>query len=173
MINDSRDKYGSVSRVFHWLMTLLILWQFLKLGDRISEGEHWIGQTLVPWHVSLGVLLFVLVVLRIVWFVRQYKQRPLHDPATASLVKSGHFALYACMVLMPITGLFYMLGNGYGLKVFGAQLVAKGPEIDWAASIGSLHSPLAWLTVILVLGHTAAALYHLYVKRDDIMRRML
>ncbi|WP_222911854.1 cytochrome b [Pseudomonas sp. DNDY-54] len=173
MINDSRDKYGSVSRLFHWLMTLLILWQFLKLGDRISEGEHWIGQTLVPWHVSLGVLLFVLVVLRIVWFVRQYKQRPLHDPATASLVKSGHFALYACMVLMPITGLLYMLGNGYGLKVFGAQLVAKGPEIDWAASIGSLHSPLAWLTVILVLGHTAAALYHHYVKRDDIMRRML
>lgn len=173
MINDSRDKYGSVSRVFHWLMTLLILWQFLKLGDRISEGEHWIGQTLVPWHVSLGVLLFVLVVLRIVWFVRQYKQRPLHDPATASLVKSGHFALYACMVLMPITGLLYMLGNGYGLKVFGTQLVAKGPEIDWAASIGSLHSPLAWLTVILVLGHTAAALYHHYVKRDDIMRRML
>lgn len=173
MINDSRDKYGSVSRLFHWLMTLLILWQFLKLGDRISEGEHWIGQTLVPWHVSLGVLLFVLVVLRIVWFVRQYKQRPLHDPATASLVKSGHFALYACMVLMPITGLLYMLGNGYGLKVFGTQLVAKEPEIDWAASIGSLHSPLAWLTVILVLGHTAAALYHHYVKRDDIMRRML
>ncbi|UPQ84691.1 cytochrome b [Pseudomonas knackmussii] len=173
MINDSRDKYGSVSRLFHWLMTLLILWQFLKLGDRISEGEHWIGQTLVPWHVSLGVLLFVLVVLRIVWFVRQYKQRPLHDPATASLVKSGHFALYACMALMPITGLLYMLGNGYGLKVFGTQLVAKGPEIDWAASIGSLHSPLAWLTVILVLGHTAAALYHHYVKRDDIMRRML
>ncbi|WP_404436023.1 cytochrome b [Stutzerimonas chloritidismutans] len=173
MINDSRDKYGSVSRVFHWLMTLLILWQFLKLGDRISEGEHWIGQTLVPWHVSLGVLLFVLVVLRIVWFVRQYKQRPLHDPATASLVKSGHLALYVCMVLMPITGLLYMLGNGYGLKVFGAQLVAKGPEIDWAASIGSLHSPLAWLTVILVLGHTAAALYHHYVKRDDIMRRMM
>lgn len=173
MINDSRDKYGSVSRVFHWLMTLLILWQFLKLGDRISEGEHWIGQTLVPWHVSLGVLLFVLVVLRIVWFVRQYKQRPLHDPATASLVKSGHLALYVCMVLMPITGLLYMLGNGYGLKVFGAQWVAKGPEIDWAASIGSLHSPLAWLTVILVLGHTAAALYHHYVKRDDIMRRMM
>lgn len=173
MINDSRSKYGSVSRFFHWLMALLIFWQFLKLGDRISEGEHWVGETLVPWHVSIGVLILVLVVVRIFWARSQLQQRPLHDPATAALVKGGHMALYVCMVLMPVTGLCYMLGNGYGLKVFGMQLVAKGPEIDWAASVGSLHPPLAWLTVLLVVGHIGAALYHKLVKRDDIMQRML
>lgn len=173
MIYDSKSKYGSVSRFFHWLMTLLIFWQLLKLGDRIADGEHWVGETLVPWHVSIGVLFLVLVVLRIFWAGSQLRQRPLHDPATAALVKAGHLALYVCMVLMPITGLLYMLGNGYGLTFFGLQLVAKGPEIGWAASVGSLHSPLAWLTVLLVIGHIVAALYHGVVKRDDIMQRML
>ena len=170
---DSRSRYGTVSRVFHWLMALLIVWQFLKLGDRIGEGEHWIGQTLVPWHVSLGAVLMVLVLLRIVWSLSQLKQRPQHDPATAWLVKGGHMALYACMLLMPITGVLYLVGNGYGLKVFGQQLVEKGPEIAWAASVGDVHSPLAWLTVLLVAGHVGAALYHRLVKRDDIMQRML
>ncbi|PKL98672.1 MAG: DUF2218 domain-containing protein [Gammaproteobacteria bacterium HGW-Gammaproteobacteria-9] len=170
---DSRSRYGTVSRVFHWLMALLIVWQFLKLGDRIGEGEHWVGQTLVPWHVSLGAVLMVLVLLRIVWSLSQLKQRPQHDPATAWLVTGGHMALYACMLLMPITGVLYLVGNGYGLKVFGQQLVEKGPEIAWAASVGDVHSPLAWLTVLLVAGHVGAALYHRLVKRDDIMRRML
>lgn len=170
---DSPRRYGTVSRVFHWLMALLIVWQFLKLGDRIAEGEHWVGETLVPWHVSLGAVLMVLVVLRIVWSLSQLRQRPQHDPATAWLVKGGHLALYACMLLMPITGVLYLVGNGYGLKVFGQQLVEKGPEIAWAASVGGVHSPLAWLTVLLVVGHIAAALYHRLIKRDDIMQRML
>ena len=170
---DSRTRYGTVSRVFHWLMALLIVWLFLKLGDRIEEGEHWVGQTLVPWHVSLGAVLLVLVVLRILWSASQLSRRPLHDPATAWLVKGGHLALYGCMVAMPVTGVLYLVGNGYGLKVFGQQLVEKGPEIAWAASVGGLHSPLAWLTVLLVIGHIGAALYHRLVKRDDIMQRML
>ncbi|MCQ4303487.1 DUF2218 domain-containing protein [Stutzerimonas frequens] len=170
---DSRTRYGTVSRVFHWLMALLIVWQFLKLGDRIAEGEHWVGQTLVPWHVSLGAVLLVLVLLRIFWSASQLSRRPLHDPATAWLVKGGHLALYACMMAMPVTGVLYLVGNGYGLKVFGQQLVEKGPEIAWAASVGGLHSPLAWLTVLLVIGHIGAALYHRLVKRDDIMQRML
>src|SRR5690606_10061343 len=67
MTPDSKERYGTVSKWFHWLMGGLIIWQFLKLGDRISEGEHWIGQTLVPWHVSIGALLLVLIVLRIFW----------------------------------------------------------------------------------------------------------
>ncbi|AFN77989.1 cytochrome b561 [Stutzerimonas stutzeri DSM 10701] len=173
MIPDSKERYGTVSKWFHWLMGGLIIWQFLKLGDRISEGEHWIGQTLVPWHVSIGALLMVLIVLRIFWASSQLKQRPLHDPATAFVVKAGHLALYVGMLLLPITGLLTMIGNGYGLKVFGVQLVAKGPEIDWVATLGSAHSPLAWIMVFLAIGHIGMALLHHFVKRDDVLRRML
>ena len=81
MTNDSPTRYGSVSRLLHWGMAALIGWQMLKFFDRIDDGEHWVGQTLVPWHVSIGTVLLVLVVLRIVWAAGQRAQRPVQDPS--------------------------------------------------------------------------------------------
>ncbi|GLK61465.1 cytochrome b [Azotobacter vinelandii] len=170
---DSKSRYGAITRLLHWSMAVLILWQFLKLGDRIADGEHWVGRTLVPWHISIGALLLVLVVLRMLWALGQRHRRPPHQGPGAPLVKGGHFLLYAGMLLMPLSGLLLMLGKGYGLKVFGVQLVARsGLETGWLAALGSLHAPLAWLLLALILGHVGAALFHHLVKDDDTLRRM-
>ncbi|MBU0522773.1 cytochrome b [Pseudomonas spirodelae] len=172
-MNDSAQRYGGISRLLHWAMALLIGWQLLKLGDRINDGEHWIGQTLVPWHVSIGSLLLILIGVRLLWALSQRQQRPQPVGPTAPLVKAGHGLLYASMLLMPLTGLCVMLGNGYGLKVFGVQLLAKtGLKTDWLISLGNLHSPLAWLLLALVVGHIGAALFHHFVKKDDTLKRM-
>lgn len=173
MKNNFPTRYDSISRLFHWLMALLIIWQLLKIGDRIADGEHWIGQTLVPWHISIGTLLLLLIVLRTCWKISRGNQIPQPDPATAFLVKTGHFLLYATMFLMPITGILVMVGGGYGLNAFSMQLIAKGEEVSWAASLGSLHSPISWLLLVLVVGHIAIALFHHFVKRDDTLQRML
>jgi len=146
----------------------------MKFFDRVSDGEHWVGQTLVPWHVSIGSVLLLLIVLRIAWAAAQRHNRPVQDPATAMLVKIGHFLLYAAMLLMPITGLMILIGNGYGWSPFGMQLVSKAEEISWMANIGgTLHSPIAWLLLIMVIGHVAIALFHRFVKKDDVLQRML
>lgn len=173
MIHDSEHRYGTVSRLLHWGMGVLLLWQMLKFFDRISEGEHWIGQTLVPWHVSIGSVLLLLVVVRIVWAASQRRHRPVQDPATAGLVKAGHVLLYLGMALMPITGLMTMLGKGYGWKAFGVQLVERGAEIPWLAAVGSLHSPIAWALLAMVVGHVGIALVHGLVKKDGVLQRML
>lgn len=173
MIDDSKQRYGSISRIFHWGMGLLLIWQILKFFDRINDGEHWVGQTLVPWHVSIGTVLLVLVVLRLLWVAKQRGNRPAQDPSTVVLVRLGHGLLYACMVFMPITGVLTMIGNGYGLTAFGVQLAAKGAEIPWMATLGSLHSPTAWVFLALILGHVAIALYHGLVKKDGVLQRML
>lgn len=175
-MKDSSIRYGAVTRTLHWLMAVLFLSQFLKFGDRINEGEHWIGQTLVPTHVTLGVLLLVLIVLRLVWALVQRAQRPGHEGPLAMLVRSGHVMLYVCMALMPITGILYMVGHGYGLGAFGVDLIAgSGGEtkIDWMISLGSLHSPIAWLFLVLVIGHIGAALYHQFVLKDGTLRRII
>lgn len=173
MVGDSKERYGSVSRIFHWGMAVLIGWQLLKLFDRIDDGEHWVGQTLVSWHLAIGTLLLLLIILRILWAVSQKNNRPIQNPATAFLVKIGHFLLYACMALMPITGALYMVGNGYGWKAFGIQLAAAGDEIPWMISLGQLHSPIAWILLIMIVGHIGIALIHRFVKKDDVLQRML
>src|SRR5690606_10321685 len=134
----------------------------LKFFDRIADGEHWVGQTLVPWHLSIGTLLLLLVAVRIAWAARQ-RVRPAQEPAMAFVVRAGHVLLYAGMAAMPITGILTMIGGGYGLTAFGIEIVAKGDEILWASSIGSLHSPIAWLLLILTVGHIGMALLHHFV----------
>ncbi len=173
MIHDSKERYGGVSKVLHWLMAVLIGWQLLKFGDRIAEGEHWIGQTLVPWHFSIGTLLLGLIVLRILWVMSQRQHRPRQNPATAMLVKAGHGLLFAGMLLMPITGVMVMLGGGHELTAFGVEIIAEGEEIAWAASLGSLHSWLAWALAALIIGHIGATLFHHVIQRDDTLKRIL
>ena len=174
MINDTAARYGALSKFFHWLMALLIIQQFFKLGDRINDGEHWLGDTFGSFHLSIGATILLLVILRALWALRQQSSRPQHSGATAWAVRGGHILLYLCMFLMPVTGVLYMLGNGYGLKVFGSQLIAKsGVETDWMLSLGSLHSPIARVFLVLLLGHVGIALVHHFIKRDGVLRRML
>lgn len=173
MISDSKERYGSVSRTLHWLVALLVFWQLLKFGDRIAEGEHWVGQTLVPWHISIGSLLLLLAVFRIVWAVSQRNDRPAPDPSEAVLPKAGHGLLYAGLLLMPITGIMVMLGGGYGVSAFGIEIFAKGDEMPWAKTLGELHSPLAWIITVLIIGHIGIALIHHFVKRDGALKRMV
>lgn len=62
---------------------------------------------------------------------------------------------------MALTGIATMVGNGNGLEAFGLELVAPGREIAWLATVGGVvHSPPAWLLVLLVIGHAGAALWH-------------
>lgn len=173
MINDTRQRYGTISRLLHWGIAVLIGWQLLKVFDRIDDGEHWVGQTLVPWHVSIGTLVLLLVLLRLGWARTQRNSRPVQAPATAFLVKAGHALLYVGMVLMPVTGILTMVGNGYGLTAFGVELVAAGDGIPWMASVGSLHSPVAWGLLVLIAGHAGIALLHHFVRKDGVLRRML
>lgn len=172
-MRDTPERYGSLSRWFHWGIAVLVLWQFLKLGDRINDGEHWVGLTLVSWHLSIGFLILTLGILRVLWAIKQYPHRPQLTGPLASLARIGHILLYIVMLLLPVLGILYMTGRGYGLKVFGQQLIARSDtEIGWMVSVGSLHSPLALLFVLLVIGHIAAALYHHFILRDDTLKRM-
>ena len=174
MWQDSKQRFGSLTKWLHWGMALLIFQQFFKFAGRINENKHWLGETFGPWHGSIGALILLLVIVRLLWASTQKNQRPITPGLNGTLARLGHWALYLCMFAMPLTGMAYMLGNGYGLEAFGVQFVDKSPEkIEWLISLGSLHSPLAWLFALLVLGHIGAALLHHVFFKDDTLKRML
>ena len=171
-MRDTPDRYGSASRALHWATALLVLHQFGKFFDRIDEGEHWLGALVGPLHVSVGALIGVLTLARIGWAVGQ-AQRPRPLGPVAALASIGHKALYACLLLLPPTGTLYVLGHGYAWGLFGVTLIPRsGVETPWMMALGEWHSPLAWLTLLLVLGHIGAALYHHWVLKDATLARM-
>lgn len=173
MLRDSVEKYGVVSRSLHWLMALLVVWQLLKLADYINDGQNWVSQTLVkPYHSSIGLLLMLLIVLRLIWVFRQV-QRP-QPLAFARLAKAGHHLLYTLLFLVPASAICLMLGKGYGLRFFSYSLVERGAgKSELLAAIGSWHAPLAVLLAVVVAGHLAMVAFHQWVKKDATLQRML
>ncbi|MDV6316440.1 cytochrome b [Idiomarina sp. HP20-50] len=174
MKSDSIERYGTVSRFFHWVIATLVLWQAMKVFDRINDGEHWVGETLVPWHISIGALILVLVLLRIVWASRNLSNRPPAPPGVLGvLARAGHIIIYIALVFLPIAGMSFMIGKGHGLTIFGMELVSRGTEIPWLAAIGELHSPVALFLLAVLAGHVVMAFWHQFVRKDGLLRRML
>lgn len=173
MINDSINRYGSITRFFHWLVAVLVFQQFFKFADRINDGKHWLGDTFGPYHVSIGAIIMILAILRLLWSMKQKNQRPIIEGANSKLVKAVHGIMYFCLIAMPPLGALYIHGHGYPVKVFGQILIEKpADKVQWAHDIGELHSVLAIVLAILVVGHIGAALYHHFIRKDDTLRRM-
>lgn len=174
MINDNVHRYGTVTRVLHWAVGALVIWQLLKLADWVNDGENWVSLNLVkPFHSSIGLIIFVLALVRLIWAIRQRALRPAPLKFVRA-AKAGHHLLYVLMILTPLSAICLMLGKGYGLKLFGHVLVERGATSSEAlAALGSLHAPLACFLTLMVVGHIAMVLYHRLVLKDKTLQRML
>lgn len=173
MRHDQHHHYTTLTKLFHWVTAPLILWQFAKFFDRINDGEHWVGEHIASFHITVGTVFVLLVIARILWAFTQLKHRPVNPQSSTVLSRLGHLALYALMLLMPLLGICFMVGNGYGLKVFDWQIVARGDEIPLLISLGSLHSPAAWVLLITILGHVGMAIKHTLSGDKKLIKSML
>ncbi len=169
---DAENRYGAVSRAVHWIMAVLLLlmlasevW-FEALEDSLSDAS------LMAWHQSLGLALFGLVLFRGLW--RWLNRSRLTPPAHwATMARLGHIALYALMILLPLSGLATSLGEGDPVTFFGWMLSGSGPEVEWLEETGEdVHEVLANVLWLMIGVHVAAALAHQYLLGDRIMKRM-
>lgn len=174
MKQDTSDHYGSVSRFFHWLIAVLVINQFLKFADRINEGEHWLADTFGPYHVSIGATVMLLAILRLLWSRKNKPHRPANTGTLGVLANLSHKVMYFCLIAMPPLGALYVQGHGYAVKIYGFTVLPKpADKIGWAHDIGELHSVLAFVLVFLVIMHIGAALYHHFIRKDDVLKRMI
>lgn len=177
-IKNTRSRYGWLSVSIHWLMALTVIGMF-ALGiwmRQLSYYDPWYkdGPTI---HKSIGILLFILLLARIVW--RNINIRPSDDPAlkaweriTAHLT---HFALYGLMLALMIAGYLISTADGRPIDVFNlfsvpATLHGLADQEDIA---GEIHEILAWALVLLAGVHALAALKHHFINRDSTLLKML
>ncbi len=168
-------RYSAVARSLHWLLALLIIANIV-----IGLGHDALRDVLpnaMPLHKSLGFTVLALSVLRLVW---RLTHRPPPLPATMTgpsrlATHLVHWAMYALMLLLPLTGWIMSSANSRPLNWFGLLdvpkfAVAKGDLIVGLSGEG--HEVLGILFGVLTLGHIAAALYHQLVLRDGLMARI-
>lgn len=189
-IRNTAETYGSIAKWLHWLTALLFLGSYCTVYYRhlFTEDKTPENWTALQLHLSVGVTIAVVVALRIVW--RLLSRVPDPEPGTRwehRAAHAGHYALYAIMVLMPVTG---YLGTGVNTEFFFmfdipkfeatplfAALVTDGLGMTFEAfekPVDFVHKEIlgAWVVWLLILGHVLAALYHHRVRKDRTLYRM-
>lgn len=174
-IRNTQEKFGSLTKLLHWLIFLLFVTEFFLVYRReyFPKGAPEKLQYILL-HKSIGVCLLLLALLMITW--RHVGQRPLLNMPRREIVlaKLTHFLLYISMLLQPLTGICMSLYSGKGLSVFGLlSFPTVTPNPTWATFGHTLHVCSAYVIMGLVSLHVSAALYHHFIRRDHILKRML
>jgi cytochrome b561 len=175
------QRYGGPARLLHWLMALLLAVQIpvgLVMSYRGNVLNLWNQLTdfLYSAHKSIGFVLLILLLLRAL--VRLTAGAPSPEPSLAlwqrRVAAANHAGLYALLLIVPLLG---WLGTSLlpALEVFGVVSLPSISPADRAASdtVFTLHRLTAFLLVALIALHVAAALHHHFIRRDNVLRRML
>ena len=176
-LKNTANEWGSISKALHWLVVALILamaWIGLTMGD-LPNGPDKIATYAL--HKSIGITILVLVLLRLGW--RLYAGAPAPVPGTPSwqdkIASLTHWALYALLLAMPISGWVVNSSSGFPLQWFGLvnlpAIVGRDQELHELAE--NMHETLFWILITLVVLHAAAAFYHHLFQRDATLARML
>ena len=166
-MKDTQQYYGTISRLLHWSMAAAFAVMLFTAAMWNFNEDYF---SLMGLHKSVGFLLMILIVVRVIWAALNIKNRP-HGNL---IVKLGHLGLYVLMIAVPMVGLIRQYGSARGsLKVFGVEVMGAAPEkIEWMTQIGNMaHGNLAWLLFALAAGHIVMAIVH-QVKGEKIINRM-
>ncbi len=179
-MKDTKTNYGSVSRFLHWLLAILIIVQFsLVVAFTWIAPEHQgsgLLETTMMLHKSTGLLVLLFGLIFILWRITQAKPSLEAIPAwQRGLARLVHIVLYAIIAAQPVFGILMVTSSGQPVPFFGLFSVPPFVSLgEQAGSIfGSLHAFTGWWIILIALGlHIAGSLYHHFVRKDDVLRRM-
>ena len=171
------QRYTGVAIGLHWLIGLMIV-------TSLGVGLYMVRLSLSPdklrlysWHKWAGVTIFMLVLVRSLWRLT-HPAPPLPDDVPVwqrKVAEATHYALYALMIVIPLTGWLMSSAKGFQTVYFGVvpipDLLAKNEGLG--ETLALVHRYLNYTMIGLVIAHIAAALKHHFIDKDDILRRML
>lgn len=148
--------YSGLQIGLHWLIAILIVTAWFT-GEGAEEAMEVVeeGGTagFVP-HVAIGLAILALVVVRVLVRLGRGAPAAPGEPGSLSVMAAdwGHRLIYLLMIAVPLGG----------ISVFFLGL-----------DVGEVHGLAANLLMLVVLGHALMALYHQYVLKDGLLRRMM
>ncbi|MGK7652571.1 cytochrome b/b6 domain-containing protein [Roseovarius sp. B08] len=190
-LTNSPDRYGAVTKTFHWLTALLIL-SAIPLGLIANDLAHAVRNPdiatteaeisraafLFSLHKTIGVTVFFVALLRILWTIGQTKPGLLNGdkPLEARAAETVHWLLYGSLVAVPLTGWIHHAATTGFAPIwwpFGQSLPLVPKDGGLAHTFASLHHILNWVLWLSLAAHVAGALKHHVIDRDATLRRML
>ena len=181
MMTNTTTSYGGLARFFHWTIALLIVTAFALgiIGDEMPRTADTVPtlKTLYSVHKTIGVTVFALAVLRILWALSQPRPVPLHpdnrlETLAAELV---HWALYGALVVVPLSG-WIMHAAEVGFAPIWWPLGQNLPFVPKSEAVANAAKAVHGTAVFVLLGavgaHVAGALKHVVIDKDATLARM-
>ena len=187
---NTKENYGCIARWLHWGTALLFLLAYVAVYYRHWFTEKRTSENIIALdlHLSAGISVGVIVILRIVW--RSMNVQPTLETGRRWQHISAHvvhYILYAIMILMPLSG---YLGTGRATDFFFLFHIPKFEETwlfdafvweylgltfkEFEEPIDFFHKKImgVWLVWMLILGHAGAAFYHHFRLKDRTLIKM-
>lgn len=171
-------EYSPTARRFHWWTVAFVL-VMIPLGLTMTSDPPLFSEatvnTLYSSHKLLGTILFFLIVARLTYRLRN--GAPPDEPTLEWWEKAAshltHWGLYALLIGVPLGGWIgvqlYPALDIFGLFSLPAFL---SPNQKLSETVFMLHGIGAKLIFLLVLAHVGAAVFHHFVRKDGVLRRM-
>jgi cytochrome b561 len=172
----ARPSFDTGTITLHWISLLLVL---AMMGTGLlygrMENRPW-APPLLWAHRSLGVIIWAITVVRLSWRLKgaripgfQTSLTRLHQFAA----RSSEYGLYALLLTQPLTGLAQTLSRGAPFELLAwtvPSIVSK--HFGYVVLFYAVHKLGAWCLIGLVSLHASAALFHHFIRRDDVLETM-
>lgn len=185
--NTHRD-FGAIAKLFHWTTAAafigayaIVYYVIWFMDDTAPESLPYLNI-----HWVLGLLVGALVLPRLIW--RLFNVQPEEVSTSRAehlLAQAAHAALYALMMVMPLTGYIGTdAPTNFGLftvpsfrETAAFEWISRTFAVDWETfepPVDAIHHFVGkWIAWLVVGLHVAAALFHHLVRRDAVLSRML
>lgn len=178
----TRQRYDAFTLILHWvtagsvifLFASAHIWELLERGTPMRKG-------LQAAHISCGILLALVMIVRPLWRLlsqrsSRYLMPPVEGSRLAMLLAHGmHGALYLLLFAQIALGFLFRWSQQEPFRFFGlfdlSGWVTVTPTLRH--TLAQWHGNVAWSLIALALAHALAALFHHYLLRDGVLRRML
>lgn len=177
MLRNTETSWGSLARLLHWGLAILIIGLFayglwMKELPRDMRGYHY------TIHASFGISLLALMVLRVVWRVLNPTPRPPAGSQKWEIAAAhlGHFGLYLTVFGAAIAG-WFLAGSGkatLNYYLFGIVPMPNmlGTNSPYHGFLEEAHELFAYAVIALVVVHVAAAIWHDKFHNHGLIARM-
>lgn len=173
-LKNTRDNYGSVAKFLHWLIFILVFVMIVG-GFFLDDIPDEYKGVIYNLHKLTGLTILFLMMLRVFWALcNQKPAMPASSPRWQNFAaRTTHVVLYVLVIAMPLAGWIGSSAAGKGPHIGDMVLQLPVPEDKSLKSLMfEMHELIAYLIIAFVSIHVLAALYHHFVLKDDVLRRM-
>ncbi|RKU03454.1 cytochrome B [Burkholderia sp. Nafp2/4-1b] len=170
-----QTRYSSPAIFFHWAIFLLVALAYLAIEIRGPKGSDsrafWMNV-----HLLAGTFVLVLSVLRVLWRMISRVPEPIPQATLFKWLSTlAHIALYVFIIAQPLLGIMMinMAGKPVSLDWIGVSFTLFGPDKALRPTIKEAHELIGNAFYFVIGLHALAALYHHFIRRDDVLRRMV